>query len=160
MVMGERQNSTIHRLNLKAEGLFSLGAVVPVLGLLILVLAYFSRDSVYGLSVLLILGAAFLCFHLHICMALTFDGFMRFSRYGISHSHPILDKLLSILFIVFCFAGFSPFVLFHQAFSLYMSPESAEKSKPFYRRDYMVSLVQGGAILLFLIFFFEVIYAE
>jgi hypothetical protein len=90
-------------------------------------------------------------FHMHICMTLTYDGFMRMSRYRLSQNHPILDKIVSLAFIVLCFVGGSPLVLFLRAYSLYISKTEKDVDRmpeAWWNRVFMIPLVQGVVLAI------------
>lgn len=85
-------------------------------------------------------------FHMHICMTLTYDGFMRMSRYKLSQNHPVLDRIVSFAFIALCFVGGSPLVLFLRAYSLYVSKTEKDVDRmpeSWWNRVFMIPLVQG-----------------
>jgi multisubunit Na+/H+ antiporter MnhC subunit len=87
-------------------------------------------------------------FHLHFCIGLTFDGFTRFSRYRLSQKHPVLDKIISISFIIFCFVGFSPIALLMESYSFLVSPDEPEVQKrPIYNRPFIKPLLQAVILL-------------
>ncbi len=123
---------------------FSVG--VPAVMLLALLVFPWKYSWVF-------MGGMFLL-HMHVCFTLTFDGFMRFSRYRLSQQNPILDMVVSNAFIVLCFFGFSPLALFLKSYSLRVSPDSAAAASdlPFYARSFFKPLVQGiillGAVLV------------
>ena len=117
---------------------FSL--VIPVTMLLALIILPWEFSWVFMVG--------FLLFHLHVCFALTFDGFTRFSRYRLSQKNPIWDKIVSIGFIALCFLGLSPFVLLLKAYSLRVSPDNkALNILSFYERPFFIPLVQAIALL-------------
>lgn len=128
-------------LSISTPKVFSLEVVFPALFLI-----GFIIFPLVDLNV-----ATFLCylalliFHMHVCIALTFDGFTRFSRYGLSHKHPILDKVISSAMIFGCFAGLSFIVLFMNAYSLLVSHDKPDeqKSLPIYDRDFIVPFIQA-----------------
>jgi len=132
--------------NFKIPVMLQLQVVLPVL--MLFLFCFSPPKQAFALFVVM---PFFALFHMHVCIGLTFDGFVRFSRYGISHRHPILDKILSVVMILASFVGFAPVALFLKAYSLSVSPDKVEV-RPFYDRPYIVPYVQG-LILSFFYFF-------
>lgn len=131
---------------------FSLGIIVPA----IFMIGLLGFTSLEQKMPAIFCYLSLMAFHLHMCMSLTFDGFTRFSRYGLSHNHPILDKTLSIFMIIGCFAGLSPLILFLNAYSLWASPDKPqeEKQKAIWDKDFIVPLAQGVILLAFFLLVF------
>jgi len=124
----------------KDLSIFHFSLVIPVTMLLALIILPWKLSWVF------ILG--FLLFHLHICFALTFDGFERFSRYRLSHKNPIWDKIISVGFIALCFLGLSPVALLLKSYSFGVSPDSETINiLPFYERPFFKPLVQAIVLL-------------
>ncbi len=91
-------------------------------------------------------------FHLHFCIGLTFDGFVRFSRYRLSQKYPILDKIVSVGFIVLSFAGFSPIALLMESYSFLVSSDNLEmQQRPLYNRRFIKPLLQSIVLLIVII---------
>ena len=90
--------------------------------------------------------------HLHFCIGLTFDGFVRFSRYRLSQRFPVLDKIISTAFIVLSFMGFSPITLLMESYSFLVSPDEPEVQKrPLYDRPFIKPLLQSIILLVAMI---------
>jgi hypothetical protein len=116
------------------------GVVVPFL----LLVAYIALPE----DLRIFAAVGLFLFHLHFCIGLTFDGFTRFSRYRLSQKHPVLDKIISISFIIFCFVGFSPIALLMESYSFLVSPDEPEVQKrPIYNRPFIKPLLQAVILL-------------
>ncbi|PCJ99778.1 MAG: hypothetical protein COA45_02875 [Zetaproteobacteria bacterium] len=87
--------------------------------------------------------------HIHFCIALTFDGFVRFSRYALSHKHPILDRIVSLSAIIFALVGIVAVPLVLYAYSLFISPDDAmaEGDIEWYHRPFATPVLQAIIIL-------------
>ena len=96
----------------------------------------------------IICGFLLFLFHINLCIQMTFDGFIRFSRYRLSRKHPILDKLISFVFIGLSFVGFSPIALIIKSYSLLVSNDEHKIDRsPFYNAPYIVPFVQSLILL-------------
>lgn len=116
------------------------GIIIPLV-LLIMFIVVPEEFRIYA-------GIGLFLFHLHFCIGLTFDGFTRFSRYKLSQKHPILDKIVSTSFIIFCFMGFSPIALLMESYSLLVSPDEEDVQKrPLYNRPFIKPLIQSIILL-------------
>ncbi len=91
--------------------------------------------------------AAYFLFHLDICFGLTFDGFMRFSRYRLSQKHPVLDMIASISAIAACFLGLSPLALMMKSYSLVVSPGEDSKGASIYDASFVIPFMQALVLL-------------
>lgn len=43
---------------------------------------------------------------LHVVFELSYQGFMRMSRFGVSQNHPVLNRILNIIILILPFAAF------------------------------------------------------
>ncbi len=125
----------------KTPEIFRLEVVIPVL--MLAAFALLPVNLAWGAGLFLVLV------HFQLCIALSFDGFIRFSRYRLSQNHPIIDMIVSWLMIAFCFLGFSFVALLMKSYSLAVSPDrkKEEEGKPYYDRPFIVPLVQGVVLL-------------
>ena len=128
---------------------FNLGVVLPV----VFAMGCWLFPVLQMPLATLICFVALFVFHFHVCVSLTFDGFVRFSRYRLSQKHLILDKILSVSMILGCFLGLSVYVLFLNAYSLWVSPDKPEREKnnKLYNKAFVVPLMQGFALSVFLL---------
>ncbi len=94
---------------------------------------------------------------LNIVIGMTYDAVRRYSRFGISHKHKVMNHALSLALILLPIASFVDGLILCAAlalmsFSKYRSPDNdRQQALPFYKRDGFyeaVNAVLWGCVLL------------
>ncbi len=127
-----------------------IGTFALLFTLFIGIISYFLADHLsnykYDISLMWVLLITPIT--LGLAIALSFDSFHHYSQYGLSHNHPILNHVVSIVAIILPFGvliwGFYPVLasLALNGYSKYRSPDTKhEKTLPIYKRKFIVDCI-------------------
>lgn len=141
----------------KHENIFNPGTLaLAILFPVVMSAALFSSEAGMAISGILLAIVLF-----GLAFGLSFESFVRYSQYGLSRDHPVLNQTVSLVAVILPFGVlfFGPYPvllsLAFMAYSKYRSPDSAaEKQLPVYKRKGTADVINFFLLLAILAMLF------